>query len=118
MKPTLLALAAALALAGCTTAQVQTASTSVISTAQADVTKALGFYQTAKGIALVAEIAQPSLKSYVDGTIARLDPIAAGIQLAAPGAAGIATQAASLVDEAVALESATAVAIKAVPAKV
>ena len=114
---TIAALAALLLVSACAQNAATTASAPVISTAQADVTKALSFYETAKGIALVAEIAQPSLKPYVDGTLARLDPIASAIQIAAPGAAGIATQAASLVDEAVALESSTASAIKAVPSK-
>jgi hypothetical protein len=103
-------------LSGCAANSATTASAPVIATASADVTKAVAFYETAKGIALVAEVAQPSLKPTVDAAIAKLDPIAAAIQTAAPGAAGLATSAAALVDQAVSLEQSTAVAVKAVPA--
>lgn len=109
-------IAALLALGGCTTSAT-VATAPVVSTAQADVTKALGFYQTAKGIALVAEIAQPQLKPYVDATVARLDPIAATIQAGAPTAGGIASQTATLVDEAVALEQQVAATVRVVAAK-
>ncbi len=95
-----------------------TAQTAAITTVvQTDVATAEGFYSTAKGIAQVAELAQPSLKSTVDATISKLDPYAAALAAATPGAAGIANAAASLVAQTVVLVQQTAQAVKAVPAK-
>ena len=113
---TLFVFSAVLALAGC---NGQTATSTVqpfVATVSADVGQAEKVYAIAKGIALTAAVADPALASAVNAAIAKADPYAAALQAGTPVLAGIAVSAAGLVDQAAALEAATAKAIKVVPA--
>lgn len=111
----------ALLLAGCvngTTTAITTATTNALATAQKDAATAVAFYQTAKGIAQVAELADPSLAGPINAGIAVLDPLMQTAQAAlnaastdAPALEALATQ---IQTQAVTLAQTAAPAIKVV----
>lgn len=115
---------AVLAVASCTAAQttaIDSAVTTALAAAQADASKAISFYQTAKGIAEVAALADPTLAGTINAGIAVLDPLMATAQTAlnsattdAPTLEALATQ---IQSQAVALEQTAAPAIKVVSNK-
>ncbi len=115
---------AIVALAGCTAAQTATIQTSVstaLATAQKDASTAVAFYQTAKGIAQVAELADPTLAGPINAAISVLDPLMATAQAAlstattdAPTLEALATQ---IQTQAVTLAQTAAPAIKVVASK-
>ena len=118
MSPRLNIVAAAglFALAGCAPNAATMTVQPFVATVSADVTKAEQVYGIAKGLAQVDATAQPSLAPTINAAIAKIDPYAAALQSGTPVLAGIVVSAAGLVDQAAALEAATAQGIKAVPA--
>lgn len=108
--PPVSAVLLALSLGACTTAQVA----SVQATASADLAKAVQFVGVAKGVALVAEMSDPSLKPILDPLMARLDAAVALAQ-AAQGDATI--DAAAITAQAADLTRLAAPVITVVPAK-
>ena len=106
----------AAALAGCAAGQATNAVAPIATRVTTGVDTAENVYGIAKGIALAAEVADPSLRPLVDKTVAIVDPYAAALAAGTPVLAGIAINAAGLVDQAAALEASTAQVIKVVPA--
>ena len=102
-------------LAACAPNQATTTVQPFVATVSADVGKAEQVYAIIKGEAQVAKLADPSLAPLVDKSIATLDPYAAALASGTPVLGGIVVSAAGLVDQAAALEAATAQAIKVVP---
>jgi len=85
--PALIALLGALSATGCaaSTAAITTASTSAsnaLTQAQTALSTAVNFYGTAKGLAQIAALADPSLAPSINAAIAVLDPIASAAQTA------------------------------------
>jgi hypothetical protein len=116
--------AIALALSACsaaTSTSLTTSANTTLATAKADVQEAITFYGVAKGIAQVAELADPTLAPTIDKAVAVLDPIAATATAALADATADAPTlealAVSLSGQAQALETTAAPAIKAVPSK-
>ena len=114
---------AAIALAGCTTAQTASVTATInknIPTAQADLTKAIGFVQTAEGLANVAAIAVPGMAADLTAVEAIINPLLSTAQAALADATQTAPQleqlATQLTTQAASLAQTAAPAIKAVPA--
>jgi len=113
-----------LMLAGCQTSQTASTAatvTSALTTAQAAVNQAVTFYGVAKGIAQVAEAADPTLAAPISTAIAVLDPLVvtaqAALQVATTDAPTLEALAAQIQSQAQALETTAAPAIKVVSSK-
>ena len=117
----IIAIPALCLLAACstgTTAKVQSTVAGSLATAQADLGKAVTFYGVAKGIALAAELAEPSIKPVVDEALAVLDPLSATAQqllaTTQTDAAPVEALAVEIQAQAVALANTAAPAVKVV----
>jgi hypothetical protein len=108
--------AAALALSACA---VPPQTTVTVATATSDVQSALTLYGVVKGIAQVAEVANPALAPAINAAIAALDPLAAQAQAAladaTADAAALETLATAIRTQAAALTVQAAPAVKVVP---
>ena len=107
------------AVAGCAGASATVSTT--LATAQTDLSKAIAVYQTVKGMALVAEVAQPSIAPVVTKAIAVLDPLMATAQQALTSvtadAPTLESMAQNLITQATALMQTAAPAVKVVASK-
>jgi hypothetical protein len=117
------AFAAACLLAGCSASQTEAVDSTVtlsLATAQADLTKAVSVYQIGKGLALVAEIANPTIAPDVMGITAVVDPLVAQAQTlladATADAPAVESLAQTILAQATSLTVTAAPSIKAVPA--
>lgn len=110
----------ALSLAGCSAAQ-QAQVTTTLATAQADAQKALQFWGVIKGMALVAEAAQPSLVPVLAPRIAAVDLLVAkatnAITLAQGDAVAIEAIVTQITEQAKTVANQAAPAIKVVAGK-
>ncbi|HEY0182644.1 MAG TPA: hypothetical protein VGC09_07525 [Rhodopila sp.] len=102
------------------TAITPTTVTTSLTTAQQDLQKALNLYGIAKGIAQIAEMADPALVPVLAPAIAAMDPLVARAQVALNDASADATALEALVaqisQQANALTVQSAAVIKVVPA--
>ncbi len=102
------------------TAITPTTVTTSLTTAQQDLQKALNLYGIAKGIAQIAEMADPALEPVLAPAIAVTDPLVAKAQVALNDASADATALEALVaqisSQANALTVQSAAVIKVVPA--
>jgi len=120
MRNILLISAAALGLVACSTGSATTTSaTTTLTTAETAVQSAINFYGIAKGIAEVAEVADPTLAAPIQVAISVLDPLVASAQSALTSATADAPTLISLASQiqsqAAQVETLAAPAIKAVP---
>ena len=106
-----------LVLSACGTAQTATVNTA-LTTAQTDLNTVVGFYQTAKGIALVAEATNPALAAKLAPAITAADAVFATAQAALTDATmtapAIEAIVATLQTQAVAIAQTAAPAVKVI----